>query len=106
MDNEILDAGAAEAGGMDAGTGAEGSQSAVPSREKVIAMLAAFGDRSHEEVAERIGSIELTWLITKVEQQYDVTLDLSDEALDRMTTVSGAVAALRDELAAAGAVHD
>ncbi|HUZ23605.1 MAG TPA: hypothetical protein VMV07_07555 [Streptosporangiaceae bacterium] len=101
MDNEILDA-----RGPEAGPAAEGGQSAVPSREEVIAMLAAFGDRSPDEVAERIGSIELTWLITKVEQQYDVTLDLSDEALDQMTTVSGAVAALRDELAAAGAVHD
>jgi len=69
-----------------------------PSREEVIAMLASFGDRSPAEVAERIGSLELTWLITKVELKYGVTLDLSDEALAEMTTISGTVATLRDVL--------
>jgi len=74
-----------------------------PSRDEVIALLATFGDRAHSEVAEQISSLELTWLITKVELRYDVTLDLSDEELTEMTTVSGAVAALRDVLA--GAEH-
>jgi acyl carrier protein len=77
------------------------SHPAPPSRDEIIAMLAALGDRSRDEVAERIGSLELTWLITKVEQEYDVTLELSDDALAQMTTVSGAVATLRDELAGA-----
>ena len=72
------------------------------SRAEVIAMLATLGDRRAEDVGERIGSLELTWLITQVEQRYDLTLDLSDEELDRMMTVSGAVAALRDVLAGAG----
>ena len=53
------------------------------------------------EVAERIGSLELTWLVTQVEARYGVTLDLSDEALDEMTTISGAVAALHDVLSGA-----
>jgi acyl carrier protein len=75
------------------------SQPAEPSRDEVIAMLASFGDRSPAEVAERIGSLELTWLITKVELKYGVTLDLSDEALAEMTTVAGTVATLRDVLA-------
>lgn len=66
-------------------------------------MLAAFGQRSPEEVAEQIGSLELTWLITKVELRYGVTLDLSDETLARMTTVSSAVTTLADVLA--GAEH-
>jgi acyl carrier protein len=74
-----------------------------PSRDDVIALLATFGDRAHSEVAEQISSLELTWLITKVELRYNVTLDLSDEAMSEMTTVSGAVAALRDVLA--GAEH-
>lgn len=77
------------------------SQLATPSREEVITMLASFGQRSDAEVAEQIGSLELTWLITKVELRYNVTLDVSDEALAQMTTVSGAVAALRDVLAGA-----
>jgi acyl carrier protein len=79
------------------------SHPAEPSRDDVIAMLASFGDRAPEDVAEHIGSLELTWLITKVELQYGVTLDLSDDALDQMTTVSSAVAALRNVLS--GAEH-
>lgn len=79
------------------------SHPAEPSREEVIAMLASFGDRAPDEVAEQIGSLELTWLITKVELRYGVTLDLSDDALEEMTTVSSAVAALRDVLS--GAEH-
>jgi len=79
------------------------SEPTPPNREEVIALLATFGDRSPDEVAEQIGSLELTWLITKVETHYNVTLDLSDEALSQMTTVSGAVAELREVLA--GAEH-
>jgi hypothetical protein len=78
------------------------SQSGAPDRDEIIAMLAAFGDRAPEAVPERIGSLELTWLITGIEQQYNVTLDLSDDDLSRMTTVSGAVAAFREALAGAG----
>ncbi len=66
-------------------------------------MLAAFGQRSADDVPEQIGSLELTWLITKVELEYGVTLELSDETLMSMTTVTSAVAALRDVLA--GAEH-
>ena len=66
-------------------------------------MLASFGQRSADEVAEQIGSLELTWLITKVELRYGVTLELSDETMAEMTTVSGAVTALADVLS--GAEH-
>jgi hypothetical protein len=75
----------------------------APDRADVIAMLAAFGQRSPDEVAEEIGSLELVWLITKVEQQCGVMLDLSDDTLGQMTTVSGAVSALREVLT--GAEH-
>jgi hypothetical protein len=71
-------------------------------RHDVIDMLAAFGQRSPDEVDEQIGSLELTWLITMVEQRYGVTLDLSDATLDQMTTVSGAVTSLAEVLAGAG----
>ncbi len=79
------------------------SESPSPDRTQVIEMLAAFGQRSVDEVPEHIGSLELTWLITKVESQYGVMLDLSDETLAQMTTVSTAVTALREVLA--GAEH-
>ncbi len=79
------------------------SQPAAPSRAEVIEMLAAFGQRNVDEVGQEIGSLELTWLITKVELRYDVTLDLSDETLASMKTVSDAVVALREVLA--GAEH-
>ena len=79
------------------------SQPVAPDREEVIAMLASFGQRSPDEVAEEIGSLELTWLITKVEVRYGVTLDLSDETMASMTTVSSAVSVLHDTFA--GAEH-
>jgi hypothetical protein len=79
------------------------SQPVAPDRAEVIAMLATFGQRSPDEVAEEIGSLELVWLITKVEQQCGLTLDLSDDTLAQMTTVSGAVSALREVLT--GAEH-
>jgi hypothetical protein len=79
------------------------SQPEAPSRNEVIEMLASFGQRSPDEVAERIGSLELTWLITKVELRYGITLDLSDETLVEMSTVAGAVSVLADVLA--GAEH-
>lgn len=78
------------------------SQPGAPGRAEIVAMLAMFGDRPAEAVPERIGSLELTWLITSVEQAYGVTLDLTDDDLSKMTTVTGAVAALRDALAGAG----
>jgi hypothetical protein len=82
------------------------SQRAAPGREDIVAMLAAFGDRSPGSVPEQIGSLELTWLITSVEQTYQVTLDPTDEELAAMTTLSGAVQGFRDLLAGAGAGHE
>lgn len=79
------------------------NQHAGPDRDEVIEMLASFGQRSPDEVGEEIGSLELTWLVTKVELRYGVILDLSDETLGQMTTVSSAVTTLADVLA--GAEH-
>lgn len=80
------------------------SQRAAPGRDDLVAMLAAFGDRPASSVPERIGSLELTWLITSIEQAYQVTLDPTDEELAKMTTLSGAVQAFGDLLARPG--HD
>lgn len=70
------------------------SPSDPPSREEVITILAKLGDRTPGDVTEPIGSLERAWLISEVEQRYDVTLDLSDEVMARMLTVSDAVTTL------------
>lgn len=71
----------------------------APDRFEVIAILAAMGNRVPDEVAEEIGSLELAWLVSQVEERYDTTLELDDEALRQMTTVSGAVATIHQMLA-------
>lgn len=73
-----------------------------PTRAEVVAVLATLGDRAPEDVSERIGSLELAWLVSQVEQRYDTTLELSDEAFQQMATVTGAVATLAELLPGAG----
>jgi hypothetical protein len=64
-------------------------------RSEVVAMLATYGDRSPEQVPEAIDSLELAWLIHQVEQRYGA-LDIDDDAIARMSSVTGAVGVLRD----------
>jgi hypothetical protein len=72
-----------------------------PTRAEIIAVLAAMGDRTAADVTERIGSLELAWLVSQVEQRYDTTLELSDEAVRQMATVTGAVVTLGELLSGA-----
>jgi len=58
-------------------------------------MLATYGDREPEQVPEGIDSLELAWLIHQIEQRYG-ELDVDDEMISRMSTVTGAVEVLRD----------
>lgn len=60
-------------------------------RATVIGMLAAFGDREPAAVEEQIGSLELTWLVTEVEQHYGTTVELSEDVLESILTVDDAV---------------
>jgi acyl carrier protein len=60
-----------------------------------------MGDRAPDEVVEKIGSLELAWLVSQVEERYGTRLDLDDDALRQMVTVSGAVAAIGQMLAGA-----
>ncbi|MGY0233129.1 hypothetical protein [Longispora urticae] len=62
-------------------------------------MLASYGNRPVEAVAERIDSLELAWLVHQVEQRYEVELDLDDDSLAQMSTIDRAVGVLRDALA-------
>ncbi|MGD0700098.1 MAG: hypothetical protein ABSA02_09470 [Trebonia sp.] len=64
-------------------------------RPEVVAMLATYGGRHPEQVPEAIDSLELAWLIHQVEQRYG-GMDIDDDAIARMATVTGAVDVLRD----------
>jgi acyl carrier protein len=66
----------------------------APDRAEVLAMLATYGNREPDTLRDRIGSLDLAWLVHQVEQRYGVTLDLTDEQLARMSTVDGAVEVL------------
>ncbi len=67
-------------------------------RAEVVELLATYGDRTPDQVRERIDSLELAWLLHQVEQRRSVTLDLDDDSLMRMNTVDGAVAVLAEVL--------
>jgi acyl carrier protein len=64
-------------------------------RSDVVAMLATFGDRQPDQVPEAIDSLELVWLIHQIEERYG-DLDLDDDTLDRMSTVTGVLEVLTD----------
>jgi hypothetical protein len=70
-------------------------------RAEVVELLATYGDRTPDQVRERIDSLELAWLLHQVEQRRAVALDLDDDSLMRMTTVDGAVAVLSEVLSRA-----
>jgi hypothetical protein len=67
----------------------------VLQRSDVVAMLATYGDRQPEQVPEAIDSLELAWLIHQIEQRYG-PLDVDDDMLARMSTVSSVVGLLQD----------
>jgi acyl carrier protein len=67
----------------------------VPQRSDVVAMLATYGDRQSEQVPEAIDSLELAWLIHQIEQRYGA-LDVDDDMIARMSTVTGVVDVLTD----------
>lgn len=58
-------------------------------------MLATYGDRQPEQVPEAIDSLELAWLIHQIEQRYGA-LDVDDDMIARMSTVTGVVDVLKD----------
>jgi hypothetical protein len=62
--------------------------------DAVVRILAAFGDRSPDQVDDVVGSLELTWLIAELEQDYDVVIDLTAAELDAIHTVSDAARVL------------
>ena len=75
----------------------------VLDRSDVVAMLATYGDRQPEQVPEAIDSLELAWLIHQIEQRYG-PVDVDDDTLARMSTVTGVVGVLKD--LRVGSSHD
>jgi hypothetical protein len=69
--------------------------SGTPLRSDILVMLAAYRDRRADDVPEQIDSLALTWLLYQLERQYGV-IDLDDDALDRMGTISGVLEVLRE----------
>jgi acyl carrier protein len=53
-------------------------------------MLASYGGREPAQVPEAIDSLELAWLMHQLEQRYG-TLDVDDDTIARMSTVTGVV---------------
>jgi acyl carrier protein len=67
-------------------------------RVDVLGMLAQLGTRSADSELERLSSMEVAWLVHQVEQRYGLELDLDDEQLARLRTVSDAVEQLGESV--------
>ncbi|BCL17634.1 acyl carrier protein [Micromonospora sagamiensis] len=61
-----------------------------PERAELVEMLAELTNKPASEVPERLGSMELAWLVHLVEQRYDTRLDLTDDQLAGIRTVDDA----------------
>lgn len=72
-------------------------------RGHILEMLAAQQGRPAGLVPERIGSLDVAWLLHSIQEQFRVELDVSDADLVRMGTVTGAVEVLRKALSGVGA---
>jgi len=75
----------------------------VLERSDVVAMLATYGDRQPDQVPEAIDSLELAWLVHQIEQRYGA-LDVDDDTLARMSTVTSVVDVLKE--LRVGSPHD
>lgn len=75
----------------------------VLQRSDVVAMLATYGERQPEQVPEAIDSLELAWLVHQIEQRYG-PLDVDDDMLARMSTVTSVVGLLQE--LRVGSAHD
>ncbi|MDG4810268.1 acyl carrier protein [Micromonospora sp. WMMD1120] len=69
-------------------------------RADLLAMLAELTAKPTAEVPDRIGSMELAWLVHLVEQRYQHQLDLTDDELARIRTVDDALGVFRASLTA------
>jgi hypothetical protein len=69
-------------------------------RADLVDMLAALTTKPADQVPERIGSMELAWLVHLVEQRHGRQLDLTDDQLAGIRTVDDALAVFHAALTA------
>ncbi|MEU0551369.1 acyl carrier protein [Micromonospora sp. NPDC005979] len=69
-------------------------------RADLLSMLAEPTAKPADEVPDRVGSMELAWLVHLVEQRYQRELDLTEDDLAGIRTVDDALAVLRASLTA------
>jgi acyl carrier protein len=69
-------------------------------RADVLQMLQTLNERSQDPGRERLSSMEVAWLVHQVEQRYGRELDLDDDRLNQLRTVSDAVAVLGESVRA------
>ncbi|WP_433121141.1 acyl carrier protein [Micromonospora sp. CA-246542] len=69
-------------------------------RADLLSMLAELTAKPADEVPDRVGSMELAWLVHLVEQRYQRELDLTEDDLAGIRTVDDALAVLRASLTA------
>jgi hypothetical protein len=67
----------------------------VPNRESVTAILAAYAHCPPSGVAEQVDSLGVAWLVYEAERRFGIMLELDDEVLDQLSTVTGAVETLQ-----------
>ncbi|WP_433384952.1 acyl carrier protein [Micromonospora sp. KLBMP9576] len=70
-------------------------------RAELVGMLADLAGKPPAELGDRIGSMELAWLVHLVEQRHERRLELTDDQLAGIRTVDDALAVLRAALTAA-----
>ncbi|MEU3456911.1 acyl carrier protein [Micromonospora sp. NPDC006766] len=69
-------------------------------RADLVSMLAELTARPADQVSDRIGSMELAWLVHLVEQRYDRRMELTDDQLAGIRTVDDALAVFQTSLTA------
>ncbi|WFE35939.1 acyl carrier protein [Micromonospora sp. WMMD975] len=69
-------------------------------RADLVTMLAELTAKPVDAVPDRLGSMELAWLVHLVEQRYDRRLDLADDQLAGIRTVDDALTVFRTSLTA------
>jgi hypothetical protein len=69
-------------------------------RADLLTMLAELTAKPADEVPDRVGSMELAWLVHLDEQRYERELDLTEDDLAGIRTVDDALAVLRASLTA------
>jgi hypothetical protein len=67
-------------------------------RADLVSMLAELTAKPVDQVPDRIGSMELAWLVHLVEQRYDRRLELTDDELAGIRTVDDALAVFQTSL--------